>query len=149
MTKLRNSYPEGIACVLLFSSRLSNDERICTWSVGRLFVLPVVNARVETSCWFNGEASAFRVNLFQLLYSAVGRLEGFIMDAFGVKPSEWLQSVLFIGGYLSLLATKMNSTNVESERYSDYFNPMPDISNKNSEKLKPDNMIGTLGWSEF
>ena len=33
MTKLRNSYPEGIACVLLFSSRLSNDGRICTWSV--------------------------------------------------------------------------------------------------------------------
>ena len=108
MTKLRNSDPEGIACVLLFSSRLSNDGRICTWvySVGRLFVLPVVNVRVETSCWFNGEASAFRVNLFQLLYSAVGRLEGFIMDAFGVKPSEWLQSVFFIGGYLSLLRYK-------------------------------------------
>ena len=49
-------------------------------------------------------------------------------------------------GYLSLLATKMNSTNVESERYSDYRNPMPDISNNNfSKKLKPDNMIGTLG----
>ena len=28
MTKLRNSYPEGIACVLLFFSRLSNDGRI-------------------------------------------------------------------------------------------------------------------------
>ena len=68
------------------------------------------------------------------------------MEAFRVKPSEGLQSVLFIGGYLSLLATKMNSTNVESERYSDYFNPMPDISNNNfSKKLKPDNMIGTLG----
>ena len=88
MTKLRNSYPEGIACVLLFSSRLSNDGRICTWSVGRLFVLPVVTSRVETSCWFNGEASAFRVNLFQLLYSAVGRLQGFIVEAFRVKPSE-------------------------------------------------------------
>ena len=86
MTKLRNSYPEGIACVLLFSSRFSNDGRICTWSVERLFVLPVV--RVETSCRFNGEASAFRVNLFQLLYSAVGRLEGFIVEAFRVKPSE-------------------------------------------------------------
>ena len=147
MTKLRNSYPEAIACVLLFSSHLSNDGRICTWSVGRLFVLPVV--RVETSCWFNGEVSAFRVNLFQLLYSAVGRLEGFIVEAFRVKPSEWLQSVLFIGGYLSLPATKTNSTNVESERYSDYFNPMPHISNNNfSKKLKPDNMIGTLRWSE-
>ena len=44
----------------------------------------------------------------------------------------------------------MNSTNVESESYSDYFNPMPDISNNNfSKKLKPDNMIGTLGWIEF
>ena len=33
-----------------------------------------------------------------------------------------------------------------SERYSDYFNPMPDISSNNfSKKLKPDNMIGTLG----
>ena len=51
--------------------------------------------------------------------------------------------VLFIRGYL--LATKMNSTNVESERYSDYFNPMPDISNDAiPKKLKPDNMIGTL-----
>ena len=148
MSKLRNSYPEGNACVLLFSSCLSNDGRICTWSVGRLFVLPVV--RVETSWWFNGEASAFRVNLFQLLYSAVGRLEAFIVEAFRAKPSEWLPSLLFIGGYLSLQATKMNSTNVESERYSDYFNPMPDISNNNfSKKLKPDNMIGTLGWSEF
>ena len=89
MAKLRNSYPEGIACVLLFSSRFSNDGRhgrICTWSVERLFVLPVV--RVETSCRFNGEASAFRVNLFHLLYSAVGRLEGFIVEAFTVKPSE-------------------------------------------------------------
>ena len=70
--------------MLLFSSRLSNDGRICTWSVGRLFVLPVV--RVETSCWFNGEA--FRVNLFQLIYSAVGQLQGFIVEAFGVKPYE-------------------------------------------------------------
>ena len=67
------------------------------------------------------------------------------MEAFRVKPSD-LPAVLFIGGYLRLLATKMNSTNVESERYSDYFNPMPDISNNNfSKKLKPDNMIGTLG----
>ena len=40
----------------------------------------------------------------------------------------------------------MNSTNVELERYSDYFNPMPDISNNNFlKKLKPDNVIGTLG----
>ena len=45
----------------------------------------------------------------------------------------------FYRSYLSLLATKMNSTNVESERYSDYFNPMPDISNNNfSKKLKHD-----------
>ena len=123
MTKLRNSYPEGIACVLLFSSRFLRDGRICSWSVGRLFVVPVF--RVETSCWFNGEASAFRVNLFQLLYSAVSRLEGLIVVAFNVKSSKWLQSVLFIGGSLSLLATKMNSTNLKSERYSDYFNPMP------------------------
>ena len=36
----------------------------------------------------NGKASAFRINLFQLLYSAVGRLEGFIVEAFRVKPSE-------------------------------------------------------------
>ena len=64
MTKLRNSYPEGIACVLLFSSRFSNDGRIRTWSVERLFVLPVV--RVETSCRFNGEASAFRVNCWSI-----------------------------------------------------------------------------------
>ena len=50
--------------------------------------------------------------------------------------------VLFIGGYL---ATHMNSTNVESESYSDYFNPMADISDDTlPKKLKPDNMIGTL-----
>ena len=49
--------------------------------------------------------------------------------------------MLFIGGYL---ATQMNSTNVESERYSDYFNPMPEINNDTfPKKLKPDNMIGT------
>ena len=42
---------------------------------------------------------------------------------------------------MSLLATKMNSKNVELERYSDYFNPMPDVSNNNfSKKLKPDNL---------
>ena len=36
----------------------------------------------------------------------------------------------------------MNTTNVESERYSDYFNLMPDISNHFfQKKLKPDNMI--------
>ena len=52
-------------------------------------------------------------------------MEEFIVETFVVKPSEQLQVVLFIGGYL---ATQMNSTNVESERYSDYFNPMPDIS---------------------
>ena len=28
MTKLRNSYPEGIPCVLLVSSRLSNDGSV-------------------------------------------------------------------------------------------------------------------------
>ena len=37
----------------------------------------------------------------------------------------------------------MNSTNVESERYSDYFNPMPDISDDTMpKKLKPDNIEG-------
>ena len=52
-----------------------------------------------------------------------------------------------MGGYL---ATQMNSTHVESERYSDFFNPIPDISNDTfPKKLKPDNMIGTLSWSEF
>ena len=40
---------------------------------------------------------------------------------------------------------QMNSTNVESERYSDYFNPMPDLSDDTlPKKLKPDNLIGTL-----
>ena len=44
--------------------------------------------------------------------------------------------------YLGYLATQMNSTNVESERYSDYFSPTPDISNDAiPKKLKPDNMI--------
>ena len=39
----------------------------------------------------------------------------------------------------------MNSTNVESESYSDYFNPMPDISDDTlPKKLKPDNMVGSL-----
>ena len=40
-----------------------------------------------------------------------------------IEPTS--QLALFIGGYL---ATQMNSTNVESESYSNYFNPMPDIS---------------------
>ena len=35
---------------------------------------------------------------------------------------------------------------MESERYSDYFNLMPDISNDNfSKKLKPDNMKEIIG----
>ena len=42
----------------------------------------------------------------------------------------------------------MNSRNMESER-TDYFNPIPDITNDTfPKKLKPDNMIGTLSWSE-
>ena len=87
------------------------------------------------------------MNLFQLLSSAAGRLEEFMVETFRVKPSVWLQLVLFIiGGYL---ATQMNSTNVESERYSAYFNPVPDVGNDTfPKKLKPDNMMGTLGWSE-
>ena len=53
------------------------------------------------------------------------------------------QLVLFIRGYL---ATQMNSTNVESERYSDYFSPMPDISNNTFlKKLKQDNMKEMIG----
>jgi len=40
----------------------------------------------------------------------------------------------------------MNSRNVESERHSDYFNPMPDISNDTFLKeLKPDNMKEIIG----
>ena len=57
----------------------------------RLLVLP--GFRVVTS--------AFRVNLFQLLYSTVGRMEEFIVEAFRVKPSERLQLVLFIGRLFS------------------------------------------------
>ena len=42
----------------------------------------------------------------------------------------------FIGGYL---ASQVNSTNVESKRYSDYLNPMPGISNDTAfpKKVKP------------
>jgi len=40
----------------------------------------------------------------------------------------------------------MNSRNVESERYSDYFSPMPDISNDTFlRKLKPDNIKEIIG----
>ena len=77
-----------------------------------------------------------------MLYMTVGRLEEFAVGTFRVKPYEWLQLLLFIGGHL---AKQMNSTNVESERYSDYFNPMPVITTIPSrKKLKPDDMIGTL-----
>ena len=90
MTKLRNSYPEAIACVLCFprlfqvSIFLARDS----WSIRQLFVLPVF--RVETLGWFtcNSETSAFRVSLCQLLYSTVGRLEEFIVETFRVKPSS-------------------------------------------------------------
>ena len=54
-------------------------------------MLPVF--RVETSGLFNSETRAFRVNLFQLLYSTFGRLEEFIVEIFGVKPSEYMTSV--------------------------------------------------------
>ena len=33
------------------------------------------------------------MNLFQLLYSTFGRLEEFIVEIFGVKPSEYMTSV--------------------------------------------------------
>ena len=66
------------------------------------------------------------MNLFQLLYSTVGRLHGRVYSGNLHSETFRVTSVLFIGGYL---ATQMNSTNVESERYSDYFNPVPDISN--------------------
>jgi len=40
----------------------------------------------------------------------------------------------------------MNLRNVESERYSDYFSPMPDISNDTfPKKLKPDNRKKIIG----
>ena len=43
--------------------------------------------------------------------------------------------------YLGYLATQMNSTNVESERYSDYFNSMPHMSNDTfPKKLKSENV---------
>ena len=45
---------------------------------------------------YHYETSAFRVKLFQLLYSIVGRLEEFIVETFRVKPSEWLYWRLFI-----------------------------------------------------
>ena len=43
------------------------------------------------------------MNLIQLLYSIFGWLEEFIVENFGVKPSEWFQLLLFIGGYVHLL----------------------------------------------
>ena len=48
---------------------------------------------------------------------------------------------------LVLLATQVNYwTHVESERYSDYFNPRPDISNDTfPKKLKPGSMIEFIG----
>ena len=52
----------------------------------------------------------------------------------GSLKSETFRVTSVSACYLSLLATKMNSTNVESERYSDYFNPMSDISNNNFSK---------------
>ena len=36
----------------------------------------------------NSETSAFRVNLFQLLYCPVGRLEELIVENLRVKPSD-------------------------------------------------------------
>ena len=46
---------------------------------------------------------------------------------FKLRFDRYKTAVLFIGGYS---ATQMlNSTNVESERFSDYFNPMLDINN--------------------
>ena len=138
MTKLCNSYPEDIACMLCFPCVFqTTEESILGWS---------------EDCWcfqvFEWKLEIDRtVNLFQLLSGAVGQLEEFIVETFGVKHSEWFRSVLFIGGFLP---TKTNSTNVESETYSDYFNPMSDISNDTfPKKLKPNNMIGTLSWSEF
>ena len=69
MTKLHNSYPEDIACVVCFPR-----VWIYSWSIRRLIVLAVsfryhqfISSQyvaVETS---NSETSAFRVNLFRLL----------------------------------------------------------------------------------
>ena len=62
MTKLRNSYPEDIACVLCFPRVFQRTKNM--FYIRKVFVLPVF--RVETSGWFNSATSAFRVNLFQL-----------------------------------------------------------------------------------
>ena len=48
-------------------------------------MLPVF--RVKTSGWFNSETSAFRVNLFQLLYSTVGRLEEFKVETYPIEQN--------------------------------------------------------------
>ena len=70
------------------------------------------------------------------------------------RINSWV-SFSFLYGYGAPLggpkraAGPKKSTNVESESYSDYFNPMADISDDTlPKKLKADNMIGTLSWSE-
>ena len=64
--------------------------------MGRIYFL--VDQKTVYKCWqflewklqveFNSETSSFRVNLFQLLYSTVGRLEELIVETLRVKPSE-------------------------------------------------------------
>ena len=72
ITKLRNSCPEDIACVLCF-------PRVCQATEGSIL----------------GRSEDCLCCHFKLLSSAVGQLEEFIVENFRVKLSEWLQLVFF------------------------------------------------------
>ena len=135
--------------VCFVSQRLSDDRRVYSWRIKRLFVLPVFT--VETSGWLNSETSTLGVNLFQLLSSTVGRLEELIVETFRVKPSEWLQLVLFrlfIGGYFGY-TDEFNKCGIGEVQWLFRPNAWYKQIYLPEETQTTDNVTGTRCWSEF
>ena len=109
------------ACVLLFSSRLSNDGRICTWSVGRLFV------RVETSFLYQ---NFIPISKRYFLISKINKATG----ADGISPRLLKLSE---PGILSSLTKLINRCIISSSWPTDWkISIVTPIYKKDSETLK-------------
>ena len=94
MTKLRNSYPEDIACVLCFPRVFQRTEE---------YILDQKSVCAAS----NSETSAFRVNLFQLLYCwSIGRVYS------GNLSSETFRVTSVIGSILPEQRLVMEPTSV-------------------------------------
>ena len=74
MTKLHNFYPEDITCVLCFPCVFQTTEEFILGPSEDCLCCQFLVWKRQVDLTVK-QSSAFRVNLFQLLYSTVGRLE--------------------------------------------------------------------------